>query len=98
EMAVAMAIAGLASGVLSPTLLLAIQNAVDPNQLGVATGLAMFLRNIGYSVGVSVMGAVLAGGLAVGLGSAIADPGALLTSGDTSTIDPAVITQFRVAL
>ncbi|HEX5416342.1 MAG TPA: MDR family MFS transporter [Chloroflexota bacterium] len=98
EMAIAMTIAGLACGVLSPTLLLAIQNTVDPNQLGVATGLAMFLRNIGYSVGVSVMGAVLAGGLVVNLGSAIADPGALLTSGDTSTIDPAVITQFRAAL
>jgi EmrB/QacA subfamily drug resistance transporter len=98
EMAIAMALAGIASGFLSPTLLLAIQNSVDPNQLGVATGLAMFLRNIGYSVGVSVMGAVLAGGLAVGLGSSVADPGALLTSGDASTLDPALVAQFRSAL
>jgi MFS family permease len=98
EMAIAMALAGIASGFLSPTLLLAIQNSVDPNQLGVATGLAMFLRNIGYSVGVSVMGAVLAGGLAVGLGSSIADPGALLASGDASTLDPALVAQFRSAL
>lgn len=98
EIAVAMVAAGLASGVLSPTLLLAIQNAVDPRQLGVATSLAMFLRNIGYSVGVSVMGAVLAGGLAVRLGNAIADPGALLVSGDATALDPAVATQFRVAL
>jgi hypothetical protein len=77
---------------------LAIQNAVDPNQLGVATGLAMFLRNIGYSVGVSVMGAVLAGGLAVAIGSSIADPGSLLVAGDAANIDPAVVGQFRIAL
>ncbi len=98
EMAIAMVLAGLASGVLSPTLLLAIQNAVDPNQLGVATGLAMFLRNIGYSVGVSVMGAILAGGLAVALGSSIADPSALLAGGEAATLDPALVSQFRVAL
>jgi EmrB/QacA subfamily drug resistance transporter len=98
EMAIAMVLAGLASGVLSPTLLLAIQNAVDPNQLGVATSLAMFVRNIGYSVGVSVMGAVLAGGLAVRLGTSIADPGALLVGGTAGTLDPAIAGQFRAAL
>jgi EmrB/QacA subfamily drug resistance transporter len=99
EMAIAMLLAGLASGALSPTLLLAIQNAVDPGQLGVATGLAMFLRNIGYSVGVSIMGAMLAGGLAVGLGSSVADPSALLVGvGDGTTLDPALVALFRTAL
>jgi hypothetical protein len=98
ELAVAMALAGLGSGVLSPTLLLAIQNAVDPGQLGVATSLAMFWRNIGYSIGVSLFGAVLASGLASRLGSAIADPGSLLVSGPATGLDPAVATQFRVAL
>jgi EmrB/QacA subfamily drug resistance transporter len=98
RMAVAMVLAGLASGVLSPTLLLAIQNAVDPNQLGVATSLAMFLRNIGYSVGVSVMGAILAGGLATRLGSGIGDPSQLLVAGMSSGLDPALAARFHVAL
>jgi EmrB/QacA subfamily drug resistance transporter len=98
ELAVAMVLAGLGSGALSPTLLLAIQNAVDPSQLGVATSLAMFMRNIGYSVGVSIFGAVLAGGLATRLGGAIADPGALLVSGTATGLDPAIAEKFRVAL
>lgn len=98
EIAVAMGVAGVASGVLSPTLLLAIQNTVDPNQLGVATSLAMFLRNVGYSVGVSVMGAVLAGSLAGYLGGAIANPGALLAAGPGASLDPALAALFRTAL
>jgi EmrB/QacA subfamily drug resistance transporter len=99
EIGLAMLLAGLASGALSPTLLLAIQNAVDPGQLGVATGLAMFLRNIGYSVGVSVMGAVLASGLAIGLGSSVADPSALLVAvGNGAALDPALVDHFRAAL
>jgi EmrB/QacA subfamily drug resistance transporter len=98
QMAVAMALAGISCGILSPTLMLAIQNAVDPNQLGVATSLAMFLRTIGYSVGVSVMGAVLTGGLAVRLGSTIADPGSLLVAGAAEKLDPAIVSQFHAAL
>jgi MFS family permease len=98
EVAFAGSVAGLASGILSPTLLLAIQNAVDPNQLGVATSLAMFLRNIGYSVGVSVMGAVLAGGLAARLNGAVPDPGALLVAGTSAALDPALGALFRASL
>ena len=95
---IAMALAGISCGILSPTLMLAIQNAVDPNQLGVATSLAMFLRTIGYSVGVSIMGAVLAEGLAVRLGSSVGDPDSLLVAGAASRLDPAVVGQFRLAL
>jgi MFS family permease len=98
EVAVAMAVAGVASGALSPTLLLAIQNTVDPNQLGVATSLAMFLRNVGYSIGVSVMGAVLVGGLAARLNGAMSDPGALLVSGSPGALDPGLALPFRTAL
>src|SRR5439155_21058638 len=71
---------------------------VDPTQLGVVTSLAMFLRRIGYRVGVSVMGAVLAAGLAVRLGSSIADPGSLLVAGAAERLDPAILSRFHVAL
>lgn len=98
EIAVAMGVAGVASGMLSPTLLLAIQNTVDPKQLGVATSLAMFLRNVGYSVGVSVMGAVLAGGLTARLAGTVANPGALLVSGSSGPLDPGLVQPFHAAL
>jgi EmrB/QacA subfamily drug resistance transporter len=49
---------GIGCGMCSVSQLLAIQNAVGANQLGVATALTMFFRNIGNSVGVSVMGFV----------------------------------------
>ncbi|HEY8884383.1 MAG TPA: MDR family MFS transporter [Chloroflexota bacterium] len=98
EVAISMALAGVASGILSPTLLLAIQNTVDPNQLGVATSLAMFLRNIGYSVGVSVMGAMLAGGLASRLGGLAVNADALVAAGATAGLDPAQAAQFHQAL
>ena len=44
-------------------LALVVQNAVPSRHLGVATSAAQFSRSIGGTVGVSVMGAILAAGL-----------------------------------
>jgi EmrB/QacA subfamily drug resistance transporter len=54
--------AGMGTQMLS--LLLAVQHAVDRSQLGLATSLNQFSRSIGAALGVSVMGAILARGLA----------------------------------
>ena len=63
-----MAIAGLGIGTVFPITTVAVQNAVDPRDLGTATSAAAFLRSLGSTVGVAIVGAVLLGH-GVGLGS-----------------------------
>lgn len=62
---------GLSMGILIPVLILVIQNAVHPRDLGVATSSVQVFRQLGGSTGVAVFGALfnarLAGLLAAGL-------------------------------
>jgi len=52
-----------------------VQNAVDPRDIGVVSGVLAFLRALGSSIGVAVVGAVgAASGIAVGM----AEPGAVI--------------------
>jgi hypothetical protein len=78
---------GLGCGFCSTSLLLAMQNAVEPSYLGVATSLAMFFRNVGLAVGVSALGALQVGRLAERFGGVVPDTSALLLGG---TADPAL--------
>lgn len=55
---------GLGLGPTVPLYTLAIQNAVPPRSIGVATASATFFRQIGSTVGVSVLGVVFAATLA----------------------------------
>ena len=71
--ALACGIVGFGMGFLSTTTVVTIQTSVDWGRRGQATGLVQFSRTIGGSVGVGVMGAILAA--AVGpLASAVLDP------------------------
>jgi MFS family permease len=63
---VAMVVAGLGLGLLIQNLALVVQNAVPSRHMGAATSAAQFSRSIGGTVGVSVMGAILAAGLPAG--------------------------------
>ena len=56
-------IVGAGLGLTMLTLLIAVQQAVERNQLGIATSLVQFSRSIGGAVGVAVMGTVLSAGL-----------------------------------
>lgn len=87
EIAAAMVLVGLGCGACSASLLLAMQNAVGHGQLGVATALAMFFRNIGFAVGVSVLGAIQHASLAGRWNGPAPDTGALLLG---ETVDPAL--------
>jgi hypothetical protein len=73
---------GFGSGVQFPVTVVAVQNAVDPRDMGVATGVLAFLRALGSSIGVAVVGAVAAGsGIAAGLaghGGAVAGAAAVV--------------------
>ena len=71
--AIACGIVGFGMGFVSTTTIVTVQNAVAWQRRGQATGLVQFSRTIGGSVGVGVMGALLAA--AVGpLASAVLDP------------------------
>lgn len=58
-----MVLLGLGLGPSIPLYTLAIQNAVEPRQTGVATSSATFFRQLGNVVGVAVLGTVFAGTL-----------------------------------
>jgi EmrB/QacA subfamily drug resistance transporter len=70
---------GAGLGLTMLTLLVAVQQAVDRAQLGIATSLNQFSRAIGGALGVSILGAVLTAGLSSQLVKA-ADSGGSLTA------------------
>lgn len=72
-----MLILGLGLGMVMQVLVLAVQNAVDYRNLGVATSGTVLFRLIGGSVGVASFGAIFAAGLAGGLAEHL-PPGAHL--------------------
>jgi hypothetical protein len=77
-----MVVAGLGLGLLIQNLALVVQNAVPSRHMGVATSLAQFSRSIGGTVGVSVMGAILAAGLPAGAATRALGGGAGATASD----------------
>lgn len=79
-----MIVVGFGLGVGFPILTLAIQNAVDHKFLGVATASAQLFRQIGGTVGVSVMGTVMGHRMAQEMGRLSAASGV----GDLSKLNP----------
>ena len=58
---------GLGLGMVMQVLVLAVQNAVDPRNMGVATSGSTLFRQIGGSIGVSIFGTIFANRLAAEL-------------------------------
>jgi predicted MFS family arabinose efflux permease len=63
----AMLVLGLGLGMVMQVIILAVQNAVPQDDLGVATSAATFFRSMGGSFGVAVFGAILTSRLATEL-------------------------------
>ncbi len=61
-----LAIAGVGMGTIFPTTTVAVQNAVEPHQLGTATASFNFFRSLGSAILVAVFGAIFLGGLGLG--------------------------------
>jgi MFS family permease len=72
---IAMFLIGLGLGQMMQTLTLASQNAVEPHQMGVATGASTFFRQIGGTLGVAVLLSVLFAAL----------PGNIIASNENTT-------------
>lgn len=82
-----MLVLGLGLGMVMQVLVLAVQNAVDYKDLGVATSGATLFRSIGGSVGVSIFGAIFAGGLSRGLAGQLGGGASLPTATDAAAIN-----------
>ncbi|MBI2861600.1 MAG: MFS transporter [Chloroflexi bacterium] len=76
-------VAGAGMGLIAPTVITAVQNTVDRSELGIATSLAQFFRQIGGAMGLSVMGSLMAFRFHRALGQLLLplDPASLLEAG-----------------
>ncbi len=107
----AMLVMGLGLGLVMQVLVLAVQNAVDYAELGVATSGATLFRSMGGSLGTALLGAIftnrladeLAGSPAAQAGSGSIDPSSLqelpaaVRDGYTGAFTDALSTVFLVA-
>jgi MFS family permease len=57
---VALMLFGLGFGMVTQVLITAVQNSVDPRELGIATATTGFFRALGGAVGAAVLGAIFA--------------------------------------
>lgn len=85
---------GIGLGLTMLTLLIAAQHSVPREQLGITTSLNQFSRSIGGAIGVAVLGAMLAAGLA----RFSQDPNALVNPGARATMAPADLAALQGAL
>lgn len=60
---VAMIVFGFGLGLSMPVFSLTVQNAVGPEELGVATASSQLFRNMGSTIGIAVMGTIMAASL-----------------------------------
>ena len=90
---IAAAMFGIGMGLANTPVVIAVQTSVGFAQRGVATASTMFFRNIGGTVGVGVMGIVLAGALLAGAARETggADLVARILGPERRNVDPAVL-------
>lgn len=77
---------GLGTGMLMQNLVLAVQNTVDVDEVGAASGAVAFFRSLGGALGVSLLGAVLASGVDRNLATGFRESG-IKPDSDQSLLD-----------
>ncbi len=82
----AMAVVGIGVGMTMQNLVLAVQNSVPLRELGAASATVTFFRSLGGTIGVSVLGAVLANRVTADLSAALHVPAGQST-GETSALN-----------
>jgi hypothetical protein len=87
---VAMAVVGIGVGMAMQNLVLAVQNSVPLRDLGAASASVTFFRSLGGTIGVSVLGAVLANRVTADLTTALHVPAGTGT-GDVSALNLAAL-------
>ncbi len=89
-----MFVLGLGLGLVMQVLVLAVQNAVDYKDLGVATSGATLFRSIGGSVGTAVLGSIFSNHLDSNIASTLPPSAAHLVSGGATGANPAVLAKL----
>ncbi len=84
---VAMAIVGIGVGMTMQNLVLAVQNTVPLRDLGAASASVTFFRSLGGTIGVSVLGAVLANRVTADLSTALHVPAGQASTGSVSALN-----------
>lgn len=79
---------GSGMGLVMQNIVLAVQNAVDPHEIGVATSANSFFREIGGSMGSALFGTIYASRLKDGLSSVFAGG---TTGGGEASLTPSVV-------
>jgi EmrB/QacA subfamily drug resistance transporter len=87
HLSVFMVLLGLGTGALMQNLVLVVQNTVDLRDIGAASGVVSFFRSLGGTVGIAVLGAVLASRVAEKIQHGLAAAGYASTGGKTQTLD-----------
>jgi EmrB/QacA subfamily drug resistance transporter len=82
-----MAVAGVGVGMTMQNLVLAVQNTVPLRDLGAASASVTFFRSLGGTIGVSVLGAVLANRVTADLSTALHTPSGSASTGDVSALN-----------
>ena len=85
---------GLGVGMSMQNLVLAVQNTVDLRNMGAASSLVAFLRSLGGTIGVTVLGVVLSGRVAELMGGSAAAAAGLA---DLATLPPVQAAALRAA-
>ncbi|WNB84938.1 MDR family MFS transporter [Cellulomonas sp. ATA003] len=83
---------GAGLGLVMQTIVLAVQNSVDPREIGTATSSNNFFREIGAAVGVALFSTIFTGRLSDRLGSVFAGSADAVPTGEgVSSLTPAVV-------
>jgi EmrB/QacA subfamily drug resistance transporter len=88
---VAMIVFGVGLGIGMPVFGLTVQNAVGPEELGVATASSQLFRNLGGTIGIALMGTIMQSSLRKNLTEAAAAAPSI----DASQLDPKVVEQLQ---
>ncbi|WP_037558614.1 MDR family MFS transporter [Spirillospora albida] len=82
-----MFLVGVGVGMSMQNLVLVVQNSVDMHEIGAASGTVTFFRSLGGTVGVSVLGAVLATRVTENITAGLAKLGVRPSGGGAGTLD-----------
>ncbi|MFR9805344.1 MFS transporter [Pseudonocardia sp. RS010] len=81
-----LAVLGLGMGMTMQNLVLAVQNTVRAGDLGAASSTVTFFRSLGGTIGVSVLGSILAGRVATLTTDGLADAGIAVPAGGSGEV------------
>ncbi|HEY4553712.1 MAG TPA: MDR family MFS transporter [Bacillaceae bacterium] len=84
---------GLGIGIAMPVFSLTVQNAVSPKELGVATAASQLFRNLGGTIGIAVMGSIMASNLSEKMAEL---EGSMGKNANAMQLDPALAERMAI--